>query len=89
MDFCPIICYTIGDCRIEKRFSFPVCGGVGFKLACFFMPDILQTFAGIDVNQVVRSLSILENIGVAVAYLAMPYLIMVVIDLRSKKKMSA
>jgi hypothetical protein len=59
------------------------------SLLAFFMPDILQTFAGIDVNQVVRSLSILENIGVAVAYLAMPYLIMVVVDWRFKKKMSA
>ena len=58
------------------------------SLLAFFMPDILQTVAGVDVNQVVRSLSILENIGVAVAYLAMPYLIMVVIDWRYKKKMS-
>jgi hypothetical protein len=54
------------------------------SLLAFFMPDILQTFAGIDVNQVIGSLSILENPAVAIAYLSAPYLFMIAIDLRCR-----
>ena len=50
----------------------------------FFMPDILLTFAGIDVNQILAMSAFLENPAVAAVYLAFPYLFMLGLDLRCR-----
>jgi uncharacterized membrane protein YqaE (UPF0057 family) len=55
------------------------------SLVAFFMPDILFTTLGIQVNQIVVSAVILQNPAVAIFYLSVPYLFMLGMDLRGRK----
>jgi uncharacterized membrane protein YqaE (UPF0057 family) len=57
------------------------------SLLAFFMPDILFTTFGININQIVSSAVILQNPAVAILYLSAPYLFMVGMDLRSRSIM--
>lgn len=54
-------------------------------LLAFFMPDILLTVAGIDINQVVTNLAVLQHPILAISYLSVPFIVMIVIDWHSKK----
>ncbi len=55
-------------------------------LIAFFMADILQTIAGIRIEQVLGAATLLENPIVAGFYLSAPFLFMISLDIHSKKK---
>jgi len=55
------------------------------SLLAFFMPDILSTTAGIDINQALTSVALFQNIAIAIVYLSAPYLFMIGIDWRAKR----
>jgi len=54
-------------------------------LIAFFMADILQAVAGIQVKQIFETTSFLKNPILAGVYLAIPYLFMIGLDIRSRK----
>jgi hypothetical protein len=54
-------------------------------LIAFFMADILQAVAGIQINQIFETANILKNPILAGVYLAVPYLFMIGLDIRSRK----
>jgi hypothetical protein len=55
-------------------------------LIAFFMADILQAVAGIQVKQIFEVATFLKNPILAGVYLAIPYLFMIGLDLRSRKR---
>jgi hypothetical protein len=55
-------------------------------LIAFFMADILQAVGGIQVNQIFEAATLLKNPIVAGLYLAIPYIFMIGLDIRSKKR---
>ena len=55
-------------------------------LIAFFMADILQAVAGIQVKQIFEAATFLKNPIVAGVYLAIPYLFMIGLDIRSRKR---
>jgi hypothetical protein len=55
-------------------------------LIAFFMADILQAVAGIQVNQIFEAANLLKNPVVAGFYLAIPYIFMIGLDIHSRKK---
>jgi hypothetical protein len=57
-------------------------------LIAFFMGDILQTLAGIRIEQIFAAVAFLKNPIVAGFYLSAPFLFMVVLDIRSKRKLA-
>ena len=50
------------------------------------MADILQAVAGIQVNQIFEAATFLKNPIIAGLYLAIPYLFMIGLDIRSRKR---
>jgi hypothetical protein len=57
-------------------------------LIAFFMGDILQTIAGIRIEQIFEAVAFLKNPIVAGFYLSAPFLFMIVLDIRSRRKLS-
>ena len=55
-------------------------------LIAFFMADILQAVAGIQVKQIFEAATFLQNPILAGVYLAIPYLFMIGLDSRSRKR---
>ena len=55
-------------------------------LIAFFMADILQTIAGIRIEQILGAATVLENPIAAGFYLSVPFLLMIGLDINSKKK---
>jgi hypothetical protein len=54
-------------------------------LLAFYMKDILQSFAGFKIQQLLEAAYILQNPALAVIYLSAPYLLMIGLDVRSRK----
>src|SRR4030042_5937429 len=54
-------------------------------LIAFFMADILQAVAGIQVKQIFETATFLKNPILAGVYLVIPYLFMIGLDIRSRK----
>jgi hypothetical protein len=54
------------------------------SLIAFFIPDLLFAAFGIEVEEIVASSVIFENVAVAVLYLCVPYLFMAGLDLRGR-----
>jgi hypothetical protein len=59
---------------------------LALTLIAFLMADILQAVAGIQVTQIFEAANLFKNPITAGVYLAIPYLIMIGIDIRSKRK---
>lgn len=57
---------------------------LALSLLAFFMPDILFASFGIQVEDLVSSAAILQNIFVAILYLSAPYLFMLGLDLHGR-----
>jgi hypothetical protein len=55
-------------------------------LIAFFMADILQTIAGIRIEQILGAAFLLENPILAGFYLSVPFLFMIGLDINSKKR---
>ncbi len=55
-------------------------------LLAFFMADILQTLAGIRIEQILGAATVLENPILAGFYLSVPFLLMIGLDINSKRK---
>jgi len=55
-------------------------------LIAFFMADILQAVAGIRIEQILGAATLLQNPIVAGFYLSVPFLLMIGLDVSSKKK---
>jgi hypothetical protein len=55
-------------------------------LIAFFMADILQAFVGIQINDIYKAADFLKNPLLAGLYLSIPYIVMIGIDIRSRKK---
>ena len=55
-------------------------------LVAFFMADILQAVAGIQVKQIFEASTFLKNPILAGVYLAIPYLFMIGLDIHSRKR---
>ncbi len=55
-------------------------------LIAFFMADILQAVAGIRIEQILGAATLLQNPLMAGFYLSVPFLLMIGLDIRSKKK---
>jgi len=55
-------------------------------LIAFFMADILQAVAGIQVKQIFEAATFLKNPILAGAYLAIPYIFMIGLDIRSRTR---
>ena len=58
---------------------------LALTLIAFFMADILQLVAGIQVKQILEAATFLQNPILAGVYLAIPYLFMIGLDVRSRK----
>jgi hypothetical protein len=58
---------------------------LALTLIAFFMADILQVVAGIQVTQIFEAANLFKNPIIAGAYLAVPYLFMIGFDIRSRK----
>jgi hypothetical protein len=58
---------------------------LALTLIAFFMADILQATAGIQISQIFEAAGILKNPILAGLYLAVPYLFMIGLDIRSRK----
>jgi hypothetical protein len=54
-------------------------------LLAFYMADILQIAAGIKINDLLESANILTNPALATFYLAVPYIVMFGLDIRSRR----
>jgi len=54
-------------------------------LLAFFMADILQIVGGIQIRELFNASSLLNNPILALVYLAVPYLFMIGLDIRSRK----
>ncbi|TFH22232.1 hypothetical protein E4G67_04650 [Candidatus Bathyarchaeota archaeon] len=54
-------------------------------LIAFFMSDILQAVAGIRIEQILGAATLLNNPIVAGFYLSVPFLLMISLDIHSKK----
>jgi hypothetical protein len=54
------------------------------SMIAFFMPDMLQALGVIRIDQIFESASILQNPLLAFLYLAIPYLFMLGLDIRSR-----
>jgi hypothetical protein len=59
---------------------------LALTLIAFFMADILQAAAGIQVKQIFEAAAFLQNPILAGVYLAIPYLFMIGLDIRARKK---
>jgi hypothetical protein len=59
---------------------------LALTLIAFFMADILQAVAGIQVKQIFEAAAFLKNPILAGAYLAIPYIFMISLDINSRKK---
>lgn len=57
-------------------------------LIAFFMADILQLFLGIQIEEVFKAADFLKNPLLGGFYLSIPYLFMIGIDIRSRKRRS-
>ncbi len=55
-------------------------------LIAFFMGDILQAAAGIQIDQIYAAATFLKNPILAGVYLSAPFLFMIGLDVRSKKR---
>ena len=55
------------------------------SLIALFMPEILLAITGININAVLNMAIFLENPGIAGIYLAVPYLFMLGLDIRSRR----
>ncbi len=55
-------------------------------LIAFFMADILQVVSGIRIEQILGAATLLQNPIMAGFYLSVPFLLMIGLDVRSKKK---
>jgi hypothetical protein len=53
-------------------------------LLAFYMKDILQSFTGFQIQQLLDAAYILQNPAIAVIYLSAPYLLMIGLDIRSR-----
>lgn len=58
---------------------------LALTLIAFYIVDIIQAIVGINVNHIVQASSFLTNPIFAGVYLAIPYLVMIGIDYRSKR----
>jgi hypothetical protein len=54
-------------------------------LLAFYMADILQIIAGIRISDLLSAATFLTNPILAVFYLAVPYIFMIVLDIRARK----
>jgi len=59
---------------------------LALTLIAFFMADILQAVAGIQVKQIFEAATFLQNPIIAGVYLSIPYLFMIGLDIRSRKR---
>jgi hypothetical protein len=57
-------------------------------LLAFFMADILQAVSGIRISQIFEAATFLKNPLLAGIYLSIPYLFMIGLDIRSRKRRS-
>jgi len=55
-------------------------------LLAFYMKDILQSFTGFQIHQLLEAAYILQNPAIAAIYLSAPYLLMIGLDTRSRRK---
>ena len=55
------------------------------SMLAFFMPDILLTFGGVEINQFLNTAVFLQNPILAIGYLAAPYIFMISLDLRCRR----
>jgi hypothetical protein len=55
-------------------------------LIAFFIADILEAFTGVQIQQLFTAATFLMNPLLAGIYLAVPYLIMIGIDIRARKR---
>jgi hypothetical protein len=56
-------------------------------LIAFFMADILQAVAGIQIEEIFIAADFLKNPLLAGFYLSIPYLFMIGMDIRSRKRL--
>jgi hypothetical protein len=56
------------------------------SLIAFFMADFLRFLGVIDINSIFAVAVFLKNPVVAVFYLSLPYLVMIALDVRSRRK---
>jgi hypothetical protein len=54
-------------------------------LLAFYIKDILQALTGFQIQQLLDAAHILQNPAIAVVYLSAPYLLMIGLDVRSKR----
>jgi hypothetical protein len=56
------------------------------SLLALFIPDILFATFGIQLNEIIASSTITQNIVIALLYLSVPYFFMIGLDLRGRKR---
>jgi hypothetical protein len=60
---------------------------LALTLIAFFMADILQAIVGIQIDTIYSAAEWLSNPILAAVYLTIPYLFMIGLDLRSRRKL--